>query len=120
MPMLVEVAIGIGLWVWPRKWILLRSTTNILPEGVQVGLDLAKVRKALSALLNVAGVHDPRVWSMTTENVTCTAHVVMIPDADPEIVRRAATGILARNFKIEHVTIQVEQQGAQEERHLHT
>ena len=35
------VAVGIGLWVLPRTWILLRDTANVLLEGVPQGLSLA-------------------------------------------------------------------------------
>jgi cobalt-zinc-cadmium efflux system protein len=52
------VAIGLGLWVLPRPWVLLRDTTNILLEGVPVGLKLPEIRSAIAAVPGVAGVHD--------------------------------------------------------------
>jgi len=36
------VAVGIGLWVLPRTWVLLRDTTNVLFEGVLGGIKLPK------------------------------------------------------------------------------
>ena len=38
------VAIGIGLWVLPRTWVLLRDTINVLLEGVPGGLRLSDIR----------------------------------------------------------------------------
>src|SRR3546814_19614574 len=40
------VAVGIGLWVLLRTWILLRDTANVLLEGVQCGMFLDEVRRA--------------------------------------------------------------------------
>ena len=36
------IAVGIGLWVLPRTWILLRESLNILLEGVPEGLGIAE------------------------------------------------------------------------------
>ena len=55
------VAVGIGLWVLPRTWILLRDTTNVLLEGVPRGLQLSEIRRALADVPGVQGVHDLHV-----------------------------------------------------------
>lgn len=41
------VAIGIGLWVLPRTWSLLKDTTHILLEGVPGRLSITEIRAAI-------------------------------------------------------------------------
>jgi cobalt-zinc-cadmium efflux system protein len=107
------VAIGIGLWVLPRTWILLRDTTNVLLEGVPKGLDLSAVRSAIASVTNVTAVHDLHVWSMSNEEISCTAHVTVVPGADGPNVRASVASLLEQSFDIEHATIQIEQFGEQ-------
>src|SRR3546814_2272342 len=52
------VAVGIGLWVLPRTWILLRDTANVLLEGVPRGMSLDEVRRAIGAVPGVQSAHD--------------------------------------------------------------
>jgi cobalt-zinc-cadmium efflux system protein len=115
------VAVGIGLWVLPRTWVLLRDTTNVLLEGVPGGIKLAELRASIAGLPGVAGVHDLHVWSMTMEDVNCTAHVTLAKGADPDTVRRSVAATLDSRFGIEHCTIQTEgaAEGCGDSDHLH-
>ncbi|MFN3725436.1 MAG: cation diffusion facilitator family transporter [Allosphingosinicella sp.] len=113
------VAIGIGIWVLPRTWTLLRDTTQILLEGVPRGLRLPEVRKAMETTPGVAGVHDLHVWSLTSDDVSASAHVELALGADSETVRLAVAAMLLERFDIEHVTLQVEQEGCADAPHLH-
>ncbi|YBW40282.1 cobalt-zinc-cadmium resistance protein [Nitrobacter sp. TKz-YC01] len=115
------VAVLIGLWVLPRTWVLLRDTINVLLEGVPRGIKLPELRKAIGGLPGVAGVHDLHVWSTTTEDVSCTAHVTLTEGADADRVRKAIAGTLDERFGIEHTTIQTETPGevCGDDEHLH-
>lgn len=101
------VAVGIGLWVLPRTWILLRDTANVLLEGVPAGISLPDVRSALTRVPGVEDVHDLHVWSMSTTDASCTAHL-RISGGDEDAIRMAAADVLKQSFGIEHVTIQTE------------
>lgn len=113
------VAVGIGLWVLPRTWILLRDTINVLLEGVPGGLRLPEIRKAIGAVPGVTGVHDLHVWSMTTDDVNCTAHVEIAHPSHSDEVRSSVQAMLADRFDIEHCTIQTEAEPCSEEAELH-
>lgn len=113
------VAIGIGLWVLPRTWTLLQDTTHILLEGVPRGLQLAAVREAISRTPGVASAHDLHVWSMTSDDISASAHVELESGADAETVRLAVTSVLQEQFDIEHATIQVEVTPCADGAHLH-
>jgi cobalt-zinc-cadmium efflux system protein len=91
-------AIGIGLWVLPCTWVLLRDTINVLLEGVPVGLRLSEIRKAVEAVPGDSGVHDLHVWSTSTDDVNCTVHVE-IGDRSKAILRRSQPGWKLLVFK---------------------
>ena len=113
------VAIGIGLWVLPRTWTLLRDTTHILLEGVPRGLRLADVRLAIEDTPGVASAHDLHVWSMTSDDVSASAHIELEDGADSELVRLAVTATLLERFGVEHVTVQMEETACEGAPHLH-
>jgi cobalt-zinc-cadmium efflux system protein len=113
------VAIGIGLWVLPRTWVLLRDTINVLLEGVPGGLRLPEIRKAILAVPGVSGVHDLHVWSMSTDDVNCTVHVEIGNPVESDNVRAAVQTMLGERFAIEHCTIQTEAEPCEEADHLH-
>ena len=113
------VAIGIGLWVLPRTWTLLRDTTHILLEGVPRGLHLTEVRAAISGTPGVASTHDLHVWSMTSDDISASAHVELEDGADAESVRLAVAAMLQERFDIEHATIQVEEEACDDAPHWH-
>jgi len=54
----------------------------------------------------VTGVHDLHVWTMSAQRVALSAHLVLADgDAWPRTLA-AAQRILARDFGIDHVTLQ--------------
>ncbi|MBU1347284.1 MAG: cation diffusion facilitator family transporter [Alphaproteobacteria bacterium] len=102
------VAIGIGLWVLPRTWILLRDTTHILLEGAPRGVVLAQVRGAIEAIDGVDSLHDLHVWVSGADQPSCTVHVVLEVGAEGEPVRQAVAALLEARFAIHHSTVQIE------------
>ena len=113
------VAIAIGLWVLPRTWVLLKDTTQILLEGVPAHIELGEVRAALAGAPGVAGVHDLHVWSMSSDDVSLSAHIVLAEGAEAETVRRGVAAILHDRFKIEHATIQTEREACSPDESVH-
>ena len=113
------VAIGIGLWVLPRTWVLLKDTTQILLEGVPRGMELAEIRAAIAATPGVAGVHDLHVWSLTSDDHSLSTHVELAEGADFEEVRSAIAKKLHDGYHIEHATIQVEREACEDAAGLH-
>lgn len=111
------VAVGIGLWVLPRAWMLLSETTNILLEGVPDGLDLDEIAAALLKVDGVSAVHDLHVWALTADSPSLSAHLVV--PANPEAARAEAVRLLAGRFHISHVTLQTEGRDCREGRADH-
>ncbi len=113
------VAIGIGLWVLPRTWILLKDTTHILLEGAPSGVDLAKVRKLVVETPGVAGIHDLHVWVSGADQPSCSVHVVLMAGADDEAVRLAVAARLEGDFDLHHLTVQTERVACADQEGLH-
>jgi cobalt-zinc-cadmium efflux system protein len=102
------VAAGIGLWVLPRAWSLLKETVNVLLEGVPEGIEVDAVAGAIQATAGVAGVHDLHIWALTSSAPSLSAHLLVCDGADTDAVRIAVADALAREFHIHHVTLQTE------------
>lgn len=113
------VAIGIGLWVLPRTWSLLRETTRILLESVPSHLTLGDIRTSIAKVPGVAGVHDLHVWSLASDDISLTVHVELAPGAEPDAVRKCVAETLRERFDISHVTIQVEGKLCEDASELH-
>ncbi|HKP34657.1 MAG TPA: cation diffusion facilitator family transporter [Allosphingosinicella sp.] len=103
------VAIGIGLWVLPRTWSLLKDTTHILLEGVPGRLSIVEIRAAIGETRGVAGVHDLHVWSLTSDDSSLSVHVELAQGAVAESVRASLAKMLRERFEISHATIQTEE-----------
>lgn len=103
------VAVLIGLWVVPRTVTLLKSSINILLEGVPEDVDLAKVKEALLGVPGVKSLHDLHVWSVTSGKTTLTVHLVTEPATNGEAdVLAEVRQRMAKDFGIRHVTVQCE------------
>jgi cobalt-zinc-cadmium efflux system protein len=115
------VAIAIGLWVVPRTWSLLQGTINILLEGVPGGMSLSDIRHGIGAVEGVGGVHDLHVWSVSSDTVSCTAHIEVRPGIEAALVRGRVEALLHDRFAILHCTIQTETaaDGCRHRDHLH-
>ncbi len=111
------VAIGIGLWVLPRTWTLLRDTTNILLQGVPRGVDLDAIRTDMSGVAGVADVHDLHLWSIAGDDRSLTVHVALDASADAEHVRKTLTNMLHDQHGIAHTTIQTERERCEQPSH---
>jgi len=101
------VAIGIGLWVLPRTWTLLKASAHILLEGTPGDVDVAALRARIESREGVTSVHDLHVWTLTSRRYVLTAHVVCNEEAAPRLLK-SITEELRSEFRIFHTTLQME------------
>lgn len=103
------VAILIGLWVVPRTMTLLKSSINILLDGVPEDIDIEQVEATLRDVPGVKSFHDLHVWSVTSGKTTLTVHLVVDASVDGETqVLPVLRAQLAEKFGLHHVTVQCE------------
>ena len=90
-------------------WGLLRDSARLALQAVPPGIDANKVQEYLATLPEVVSVHDLHIWPMSTAETALTAHLEM-PDGNrgDEFLHRVCKH-LHDEFKIEHCTIQIEQ-----------
>ncbi len=95
--------------------LILRSTLGVLKESTLVllnsvpsGVEFQKVGQALAQVTGVVSVHDLHVWSMVPGHNAVSAHVLVDRiERWPRILSEARQ-VLARDFGIDHVTLQPE------------
>jgi cobalt-zinc-cadmium efflux system protein len=102
------VGLLIVITIVTSTWGLLRHSLDLLLDAVPRHIDQAGVAAYLAAIPGVQAVHDLHIWGLSTKEVALTTHLVMpnqqLQDAD---YARIADD-LKHDFKIGHVTIQVE------------
>lgn len=113
------ISAGIGLFILPRTWMLMREAVGILLEGTPSNVNLTAVREAVGGLAGVSEVHDLHVWTLTSGVNAMSAHVVIDDPLMHDQTLSAVHDLLTKNFPILHVTVQIERVGWREcEAHL--
>ena len=102
------IGAGIGLFILPRAWRLGREALRILLEVAPADVDVPAVGNRLASLPGVADVHDLHVWTLTSGLRAASGHLRLRDGAELGSVLREATGVLERDFEIQHVTLQCE------------
>jgi cobalt-zinc-cadmium efflux system protein len=108
-------SLAVGVLILPRTWRLLREAIDILLEASPRGIDLTEVRRHMTGLGGVRGVHELHAWTITSGLPVLSAHVVV----DAEILSDGRSGMmldrlqdcLRGHFDVEHSTFQLELAG---------
>jgi cobalt-zinc-cadmium efflux system protein len=102
------VSVLIGLLVLASSWTILRDTTGILLEAAPRGIDTEALGRRLAEADGVVEVHDLHIWTITSGFPALSAHVLIGRGEDCHALRRELQELLAREFGIEHATLQVD------------
>ncbi|NKE73599.1 cation transporter [Nitrospiraceae bacterium HYJII51-Mn-bac16s-1-B09] len=100
------ISVGIGLFILPRTWSLLKQAVNILMEAAPEHIDLGEVGKAMASVEGVYEVHDLHVWTLTSGKHALSAHVTISKLQDWPSIQKALESLLADRFQISHTTLQ--------------
>lgn len=113
------ISAGIGLFILPRTWLLLREAVGVLLEGTPSDVNLTALRESISKLPGVSNVHDLHVWTLTSGVNAMSAHAVLNDDKEHDQVLKAVRDLASSQFKISHITVQLENEGcAADETHF--
>ncbi len=113
------ISAGIGLFILPRTWILLKDAVGILLEGTPSDVSLGAIRSSLISLPGVETIHDLHVWGLTSGVNAMSVHAVLKDGASHDEVLSFIQKECSTNFKISHITVQIERTGCLEsETHL--
>ncbi|MGC1854382.1 MAG: cation diffusion facilitator family transporter [Candidatus Aquirickettsiella sp.] len=98
----------VGIITW-GSWNLLRRSVELILGAVPYGVNQKAVYNYLKELPGVQEVHDLHIWGLSTQETALTAHLIMpeggLSDKDHLKINR----VLAKEFHIQHITLQVEQ-----------
>jgi cobalt-zinc-cadmium efflux system protein len=98
----------VGLFILPRTWTLLKGALDVLFEGTPAHIKIEDVQRAILGVPHVQSVHDLHVWTVTSGFVALSGHVQVREDTDRDAALVALRARLVKDFDIEHVTIQIE------------
>ena len=109
------VSVLVSLWITREAGAIVRKTVNVLMEGTPEGLEFAEVDQAMMSMAGVKGVHDLHIWAISSSDLALSAHVVVADAALSELgaVMTALKEMLARDFGVGHVTVELEDEGGQ-------
>ncbi|HKO63454.1 MAG TPA: cation diffusion facilitator family transporter, partial [Pyrinomonadaceae bacterium] len=105
------ISAGIGLFILPRTWLLLKDAVGVLLEGTPSDVNLTSLRESIAGVQGVASVHDLHVWSLTSGVNAMSVHTVLADHAMHDEVLAAVQKRVTQDFKIAHATVQVECKG---------
>jgi cobalt-zinc-cadmium efflux system protein len=106
MPIDPLLSLAVALLILHSTWELLRQSTEVLMERVPAHLSYDAIGRALAALPGVTGVHDLHVWHMSAERAALSAHLTLTDGGSWLGTLAGARQLLAREFGIDHVTLQ--------------
>src|SRR5665213_1194478 len=93
-------------------WGLLRDAGKILLQGTPDNLNLSDVRAHLANVEHVLDIHDLHVWTVASDLLTLSAHVVVedgcFDSGHAPRILDALQKCLTEHFSIEHATFQLE------------
>jgi cobalt-zinc-cadmium efflux system protein len=87
---------------------LLRDASRVLLEGVPRDLDLAEIGHSMAAVEGVRSVHDLHVWSLSSREVSLSAHIVIDDMGMWQEVLPRIRAHLQQHYAIGHATLQPE------------
>ncbi|HVS94832.1 MAG TPA: cation diffusion facilitator family transporter [Puia sp.] len=95
-------------------WQLLRDSLRLSLDAVPAGIEIRRVREAISKISGVRGFHHIHIWAISTTENALTAHLVVDPAADMEFIdklkHRIKHELLHQN--VQHATLEVETEDA--------
>jgi cobalt-zinc-cadmium efflux system protein len=109
----------IAVMILKSSWSLVREAVDVLMEAVPAHVDLDTVQRTLEGVAGTLEVHDLHVWSLTTGRCALSAHAVVDGTVAGDDILAAMAAVCAREFQIDHVTVQLEQQNRRAEEPAH-
>jgi cobalt-zinc-cadmium efflux system protein len=102
------ISVVIAVLILGSAWGVLRESGRVLLEAAPSGIDVRAVERTLLDVRGVVSVHDLHVWTITSNFVALSAHVLVAQGDDCHARRRQLEGVLAKVWEIEHTTLQVD------------
>ena len=100
------LSVAVAVLILRSTIALLRESGAVLMERVPQHLSYEEIGSALAKLPGVTGVHDLHIWTMSADRPALSAHLNIGDGTAGRAVLASAQALLAREFSIDHVTLQ--------------
>jgi cobalt-zinc-cadmium efflux system protein len=87
---------------------LIRAAGRVFLEAAPANLDPMSIGARLAGLEGVEQIHDLHVWEIAAGEAAVSAHVLVKSTMDCHVVGGALRSLLASDYAIDHVTLQVD------------
>ena len=101
-------SVVISVLILVSSWNLVREAVDVLMEACPAHVDVEVLQRALERVPGTGEVHDLHVWTLTTGRYALSAHAVATGDVGHDVMLAHMAELCARDFRIDHVTIQIE------------
>lgn len=101
------VSVAVALLILHSAWRLVRESTEVLLEATPRNIDVGRVTDGLESIPGVREAHDIHVWTVTSNLVAMSGHLVVTDPGENQRVLEAARDLL-HTMGMHHTTIQVE------------
>ncbi len=102
------ISILVALLILRGAWQLFGESVHILLEGTPRGIELGAVERSICSHQGVISVHDLHAWTLTEGHEALSAHLVIEDISTSEQLINKIKLSLRENFRINHVTLQLE------------
>lgn len=99
----------VALLVLANALGLIREALDVLMESAPAHITVGDVEKSLLAMPEVKTVHNLHIWSVNTDKVVLTAHLVVKNGSFTAEVLSKTQDTLKEQFGLSHVTLQLEE-----------
>ncbi|PHS32907.1 MAG: cation transporter [Sulfurovum sp.] len=89
-------------------WGLFRDSVNLAMDAVPKDIDMEEIKEYLLNLPNIKEIHALHVWALSTTEIAFSVHLVSNNKKIDNEFLDEVQGFLHDNYKIEHITIQME------------
>ncbi len=104
----VFVSLGIVALILFNAFRIIRETVYILMEAAPSTVNLDELRAALRRVPGVISVHDLHIWTISSNHVNLSAHVLIDEEEDTQIALPFLQAIAEGEYNINHTTFQIE------------
>ena len=89
-------------------WHLLRDSVNLSLDAAPSHIDIAGIKRRLTGIKAVCGIHDLHIWGLSASETALTVHLVVTRHVIDNEFLWDTQKMLHDQFGIDHATIQVE------------
>lgn len=102
------ISVLVALLILKGAWGIIKNTVHILMEGTPVTINQQEVKSTLESIAGVKDVHDLHIWTITSGLDSLSCHILIEDNQDDQQILQQAIQLIAKKFKIQHTTIQIE------------